>query len=259
MQRSVVYVVAKAPRPGCAKTRLSPVVTPEQAALLARGFLLDTLLIARRARGVAVRAVCRDADDAAYLRDLGGPDLDVLCQREPGLGAALEECFRDGLADGFDRVAALGSDSPTLPSEMLERAFAALDGHDVAIGPSDDGGYHLLAARAVHPSLFRDMVWSTADVCRETLARSAAAGLRSAVLPRWYDVDTPECLRRLITDLEAGPPDLAPHTRRTLAALTPGRGGNRFDFPLASVESGPHHWGHPNDDPNGRDARRPSR
>ncbi|MBA2448258.1 MAG: TIGR04282 family arsenosugar biosynthesis glycosyltransferase [Chloroflexi bacterium] len=219
MQRSVVYIVAKAPRSGAAKTRLSPMLSTDRAAEVAHGFLLDTLLLARRARGVAVRAVCRDADEARIVRALGGPSLDVLCQREPGLGAALEECFHHGLSDGYGTVAVLGSDSPTLPAAHIEQAFAALGEHDVAIGPSEDGGYYLLAARATHPTLFREMIWSTDQVCRATLERCAAAGLRATLLAEWYDVDTPACLQRLTRDLEALPADVAPHTRLTLAEI----------------------------------------
>ena len=220
---AVVYVVAKAPHAGAVKTRLQPAVAPAEAADLARAFLLDTLSLARRARGVVVRAVCRDVADAAAVRALGGPDLDVLCQREPGLGAALKECFRHGLADGFDAVAVLGSDSPTLPPPVLEAAFAALDAHEVALGPCDDGGYYLLAARAVHPTLFREMTWSTCRVVDETLARCAAAGLRTTLLPTWYDVDTPADLDRLRTDLAAAPTDVAPCTRAVLSTIAPAR------------------------------------
>ncbi len=219
MLPSAVYVVAKAPRPGLVKTRLSPRVSLEQAASLARAFLLDTLLLARHARHVVVRAVCRDPAEAAIVRELGGATLEVLCQGEPGLGAALEECFYHGIADGFDRVAVLGSDSPTLPSELVEQAFATLDRHDVAIGPSEDGGYYLLAARALHPSLFRGMVWSTDTVFHETLARCRRDGLCSAILPSWYDVDTGDCLARLIRELDVASPGTAPNTRLALQAI----------------------------------------
>jgi uncharacterized protein len=218
----VVYVVAKAPRAGAVKTRLVPPLTPEEAAALARAFLLDTLALARAARGVEVRAVCRDAADAAAVRAIGGADLQVLCQHTPGLGGALEECFAHGLADGFGAVAVLGSDSPTLPSAIVEQTFAALDRADVAIGPTDDGGYYVLAARAVHPTLFREMVWSTDRVFGETVARCTAANLRVATLPRWYDVDTPDDLDRLRAELGAGRAERAPSTRSVLAgALDP--------------------------------------
>jgi uncharacterized protein len=215
MADSVVYVVAKAPRPGAVKTRLSPILDPEQSAALARGFLLDTLATVRAATGVATRVVCRDPADASAIREMVG-EVDLLCQRGDGLGAALEECFQAGLAAGFARVAVLGSDSPTLPGWIIGRAFASLDACDIAIGPTEDGGYYLLAARVLHPTLFRGMVWSTDSVFRETLARCEAAGLLTTILPTWYDVDAPDDLERLRSDLAAGPPDVAPHTRRAL-------------------------------------------
>ena len=221
MCASVVYIVAKAPRPGHAKTRLAPVLTSEQGSAMARAFLLDTLDVARRARGVAVRVICPGEADAAYLRHLCGRDVGLVCQPGFGLGAALEACFRHGLADGFGKVAVLGSDSPTLSPRVIERAFAALDDHELAIGPSEDGGYYLLGARAVHPSLFRDMVWSTDRVYAETLIRAGRAGLRAATLPRWYDVDTPEDLARLARDVAMGRSTRAPHSRRALAAIRP--------------------------------------
>jgi len=224
MADRVVYVVAKAPRPGAVKTRLSPILGPERAAALARGFLLDTLAIVRDANGVAARVVCPDPADGLAIRELVG-EVDLLCQRGDGLGAALEECFQAGLTGGFSRVAVLGSDSPTLPSWVVGRSFASLDACEVAIGPTEDGGYYLLAARAAYPTLFREMVWSTDSVFRETLARCEAAGLRTTVLPTWYDIDTPDDLERLRRELAAGPSDLAPHTRRALEPVAAnGRG-----------------------------------
>jgi rSAM/selenodomain-associated transferase 1 len=219
MSSSVVYIVAKGPQPGVAKTRLTPPLTPEQGARVASAFLLDVVDLVRRPGGPAVRAMCRNQMDAALIRALCGERLKVLCQRRPGLGAALEECFDHGLADGFAKVAVLGGDTPTLPSRLVEEAFVALDTHDVVVGPSEDGGYYLLGARAVHPLLFRSMTWSTDRVFHETIERARSGDLRTAVLASWYDVDTPEDLNRLARYLEQGDPDLAPHTRRALASL----------------------------------------
>ena len=219
MNSSVVYIVAKAPRPGTAKTRLSPPLTPEQAARVAEAFLLDVLGLARQARALVVRAMCRDQSDLDHIRQLCGRHVEVLCQLEPGLSAALEECFIHGLADGFAKVAVLGGDSPTLPPGLIEQAFDALDSHDVVVGPTEDGGYYLLGARAAHPMLLRGMVWSTDRVFEDTMARARGAGLETAVLPPWYDVDTPEDLARIARDLESGPSGLAPHTRDVLKAV----------------------------------------
>jgi rSAM/selenodomain-associated transferase 1 len=220
-RRSVVYVVAKAPRPGACKTRLCPPLTPAQAAQLAGAFLADAVAVIVAA-GLAPRVVCRDAEEQALLNALVGDVAEVRVQQGCGLGDALEGAFREGLADGFNAVGVLGADSPTLAPAVLRHGFAALAaGADVAFGPSEDGGYYLLAASAVHPPLFRDMVWITDQVAAETLRRCRALDLRVHHLPTWYDVDEAASLDRLRADLRQTPPTLAPRTRTTLARMAP--------------------------------------
>ena len=215
----VVYVVAKAPQPGVSKTRLCPPLTPDQASQVARAFLYDTLANATLA-GVTPRLVCRTASEQHELRRLVGALTQVSMQSGAGLGDALVSAFRDGLADGFTAVAVLGADTPTLPVLVIREAFAALtNGADVALGPADDGGYYLLAARGVHPSLFYDMPWSTSGVASETLRRCRALGLRTHMLPAWYDVDDAASLAILRMDLRQLPVSTAPQTRAALEAL----------------------------------------
>jgi glycosyltransferase A (GT-A) superfamily protein (DUF2064 family) len=124
------------------------------------------------------------------------------------------------LDDGFAAVGVLGADIPTLPAATIRRAFAAVAaGADIALGPSADGGYYLLVARRLHAELFHGMVWSTATVADETLARCRALGLRVQLMPEWYDVDDAAALVQLEVELAAGPADLAPATRAVLAAV----------------------------------------
>jgi glycosyltransferase A (GT-A) superfamily protein (DUF2064 family) len=154
------------------------------------------------------------------LRRLVGPPTQVSIQCGAGLGDALDGAFREGVADGFATVALLGADRPTLPALVIREAFAALtNGADVALGPAEDGGYYLLAARRVYPWLFRDMPWSTDGVASETLRRCRALGLRTHVLPAWYDVDDAVSLAILRMDLRRLPVSTAPHTRAALEAL----------------------------------------
>ena len=224
--RSLVYVVAKAPRAGQAKTRLCPPLTPDQSARLAAAFLQDTVTLAQLA-GVDVRLICRDEEERAALiaGDAGRAGaVTVYIQQGSGLGAALESAFVQGLADGYQAVAVLGADTPTLPPAIVAEAFAALQADiDVALGPSDDGGYYLLAARRLYPPLFRDMTWSTNQVTAQTLHRCAVLGLRTHLLPEWSDVDDAASLARLIThlDSETTGPDVASHTREALHKLHP--------------------------------------
>ena len=91
--------------------------------------------------------------------------------------------------------------------------------NDVALGPAEDGGYYLLAAHGVHPSLFYDMPWSTSGVASETLRRCRALRLRTHMLPVWYDIDDAASLASLRRDLRRLPVSTAPHTRAALEAL----------------------------------------
>ena len=137
-------------------------------------------------------------------------------QRGDGLGARMQRAFLETFAAGYERLVIVGTDHPTLPSAFVEEAFEALrEPLAVSIGPSEDGGYYLLGMNEFYPQLFVGMRYSHADVFQETLARAERTSAALTVLPLWYDVDTPEALRRLRQDLED--PDVrAPHTRRVL-------------------------------------------
>ena len=178
-----VLVVAKAPVPGRAKTRLVPPLSAEQAAALSRALLLDTL-DACRAQGFEPGILCAETGDE--LRRVVGPDVELEAQE--GLGLA------DALRLGIRRhapVALVSGDVPGLPPDSLARSFAALDdGADVVLGPATDGGYWLVAMREPHEAPFERIPWSTPAVLETTLARCADAGLRVELVDRWPDLDT---------------------------------------------------------------------
>jgi uncharacterized protein len=225
----VVYIVAKAPSAGVSKTRLCPPLQSGQAAELALAFLVDTLACVYRA-GCTARVMCRDKAEQSALQHSLGVTTQVSVQGGHGLGDALETAFREGVEDGLAAVAVLGADSPTLPSWILRGAFRALSGGaDAVLGPSEDGGYYLLAARRLHSALFRDMPWSTNRVTAVTLDRCRQAGLRTHVLPTWYDVDDAVALTRLGADLARAPASLAPQTRAVLDACFAANGAPAAD------------------------------
>src|SRR6185295_15406019 len=89
------------------------------------------------------------------------------------------------------RAVLIGSDAPTVTAEAIRAAFGALRRARVVIGPSVDGGYYLLGVRAPLPPIFTRMAWGSARVLARTLAVLRAARITPAVLPCWYDVDTP--------------------------------------------------------------------
>jgi len=82
-------------------------------------------------------------------------------QGEGDLGARMAQAVQWALDAGYERVALIGSDCVGMDQVFIEEMFAALDEHDVVLGPSTDGGYYLIGLKAVYPWLFDDIEWST--------------------------------------------------------------------------------------------------
>lgn len=202
MRDDLLIVMAKAPVAGRVKTRLG--MPPEAAAALARAFLLD--LVDRHREAPYALEVALDG--AAELPCPAFP------QADGDLGDRLEAAAARGL-ERHRRVALIGSDLPHLSIGDVLAAFGALDRSDVAIGPSWDGGYYLLAMSRPLP-LFGGMPWSSPELLDRTLEEVARLGLRATILPVRRDVDTPE-------DLETGRAELmtdaTPRTRDVLRSL----------------------------------------
>jgi rSAM/selenodomain-associated transferase 1 len=218
MSAKALVVMAKRPFPGQTKTRLVPPFTLEEAAALYESFLHDTLELARAVANVTpfVAYTPADIETAAYFCHLA-PDFELVAQTGPTLGERLDGVLTGCLDKSFDQVAAMNSDSPTLPPAYLDEAFNRLDDPDtdVVIGPCDDGGYYLIGWKQPHPRLVREVQMSTDQVLVDTLAIAAAEKLNVSLLPPWFDVDNLADLRRILLDRSESPSG-AIHTRRFL-------------------------------------------
>jgi rSAM/selenodomain-associated transferase 1 len=221
--RSALIVVGKAPEAGLTKTRLVPPLTPLEAAELYRAFLLDAVDLGLKVDCERL-SVVHPRGAAPALKKLLPPPVHLVEQPTSGLGDALAFAFERHFESGFERVVLIGSDNPSLPAEPVEQAFAALDSHDLSIGPSADGGYYLIGLRQAHLDVFQGIAWSTPQVYAQTLSRARRLNLRVHAGREWYDVDTPADLERLRLDLRSASEAVARHTRaamRRLAEATP--------------------------------------
>jgi uncharacterized protein len=208
------FIVAKAPIPGRAKTRLVPPLTAEQAAGLQEALLLDTLEACRAEAETAL--LHADASDAPVLARLVGPEVPLVLQDGRGLGDALRLGMARGLAEG--PAALVSADIPAFPAGSLSRAFSLLEERaaDVVLGPALDGGYWLIAMREPSEVPFHGIPWSTPAACAVTVQRCREGGLEVATLEPWRDVDTIVDLAFLLREA-AGLP--APRTVGALEAL----------------------------------------
>ena len=198
MTEAQLLVVAKEPVPGRVKTRLSPALTPQQAAAVAQAALEDTLDAVRRTE-VDHRVLVLDghvaADGFRLQRQHGGP----LDER---LAAALDEAqARTPLP-----VLLIGMDTPQLTEVLLEKALATLlsPGVDAVLGLAEDGGWWALGLTRPQGALVRGVPTSRPDTGSRQRARLTGAGLHVVDLPVLRDVDTVDDLEPVAREAPDG-------------------------------------------------------
>jgi rSAM/selenodomain-associated transferase 1 len=177
-----ILVLAKAPEPGHAKTRLSPPLTLAEAAHLAGAALKDTLAAVACTRA-GRRALVLDGP----ITNMPLDGFDVIPQRGDGLAARIAAAFEDAGAPAL----LIAMDTPQITPDLLERSCSLLldPAVDAVIGPAHDGGYWGIGMKEVRPDVFLDVPMSTSTTLRAQRERLAIEGLRCRSLPMLRDVD----------------------------------------------------------------------
>src|SRR5215472_4051267 len=199
-----LVIMAKAPRPGMVKTRLSQSLPSLAVTALYRCLLEDTAALAKSLSGVEVAVMCPESDTDELAQFLG-TTTQVVAQKGEGLAAGLNSVFTHFTGAVQQCVIAFNSDSPHLSPLVLDSAFATLATCDVVVGPTHDGGYYLVGAKAAHPALFEDDGMGTGSALDKLLARAQALQLSTGLTEPFYDIDVADDLIRLARELEAAP------------------------------------------------------
>lgn len=175
---TTLLVIAKQPRPGRVKTRLTPPFTPAEAAALAEAALADTLgaVAATPARR---RVLVLDGAPGPWLP----PGFDVVPQGTGGL----DERLADAFAGCTGPALLIGMDTPQVTPDLLDVDFRGCDAY---FGPAEDGGFWALGLARPEPALLRGVPMSTPVTGAVQRERLLAAGLRVRDLPPLRDVDT---------------------------------------------------------------------
>jgi hypothetical protein len=213
MNRTLI-IMAKAPRPGAVKTRLEKILPVHVVIELYRCLLNDTIALAQTLDQVEIAMMC-PANDVEDLSLAVAQSVRVVPQTGSGLAAALDSVFAQFAATG-QPVIAFNSDSPHLPASVLKSGFDALEACDLVVGPTHDGGYYLVGARAFHPSLFSHDGMGTATALEALLSRADALHLKVRLLDPFYDIDVSEDLSQLAEELQRIP-EKAPRTAKWLS------------------------------------------
>ena len=220
--RRAIGVMARAPLPGRCKTRLLAVHSAEWVSGLYAAMLRDVLdgLQGVNADDYVV-FVAPPAGEAAdddmkvalevLARHVHAPWKLVVVEGDDRSARALH-AFQSMFARGATYALLSGSDAPSFPTEPLEEALADEATKDqVLVGPSEDGGYHVLGMSKLEPRLMHGIPWDTPAVMEMTRLRCRELGLTLRELPKWYDVDEPSDVLALIDELRTHP-ERAPRT-----------------------------------------------
>ena len=211
------------------KTRLTHGLPPDTAAALRTALLLDAMEAAL-ASGWPLHVYLDPGDHLDGIVGLLDRDRDLAraldrCrfhqQGQGDLGLRMTDAMRRTLDGGHDAVVLTGSDVPDLPADALCDAVAALHVGErderLVFGPASDGGFYLVAATRVVPSVFDGVAWGRGAVLDAVMARARTAGRDIVLVSPWHDVDTPTDLARIMAGDEA----TARRTRLVARSLQP--------------------------------------
>ena len=191
-----VAILARAPIPGAAKTRLIPALGAAGAARLQRWMLQRTVAMALVADVGPVSLWCAGDPahpDFAVCRAFGRVDLQP--QPEGDLGERMLAAIASSSTPAGKLV--IGTDCPALGAAQLRESARALGDHDAVVIPAEDGGYVLIGMKTPAPEAFAGVDWGSARVMAQTRQRLAALGWRWQEADPLWDVDLPQDLERL--------------------------------------------------------------
>ena len=197
-----VAIMAKAPIPGLAKTRLISTLGAHAAAVLQERLTeraVETAFAA--AIGPVTLWATPDSRHSAFQALAKNFPLALATQPDGDLGARMLAAVT--AAKGPALV--IGTDCPALSADHLRAAAQALHGHDVVLIPAEDGGYVSIGMGKPHEALFGDISWGTAGVLDETRTKIRAEGLKACEIETLWDVDGADDFARLEREF----PDLA--------------------------------------------------
>jgi uncharacterized protein len=190
-----VLVVAKAPVPGLAKTRLAATVGQQAAADIAAAALLDTLdAVAAAPVQARVVALTGNLDDASSSGEIRSrlADFTVVAQRGVGFAERLANAHEDAsrVADGLP-ILQIGMDTPQVTDALLVECARFLLDSEAVLGMARDGGWWVLGVHdAASAGCLRTVAMSRSDTGESTLSALRSTGLNVDLVPELVDVDT---------------------------------------------------------------------
>ena len=191
IDKELLIIFLRNPQLGKVKTRLASSIGEVQALEIYN-------LLLNRTRTITQGLDC---DKIVYYSDFIDNDDDwsstnykKALQMGDSLGQKMHHAFQQGFDSGYNKIGIIGSDCYELDQHAIEQAFNELNKQDLVVGPASDGGYYLLGIKKMAPSLFKNKLWSTPLVLKDTLKDAEDLGLSVKLLQQLNDVDSEDDL-----------------------------------------------------------------
>ncbi|MGB5378887.1 TIGR04282 family arsenosugar biosynthesis glycosyltransferase [Muriicola sp.] len=165
---NLLLIFIRNPELGKCKTRLAAAVGDETA-LAIYIFLLEHTVTVTQPLDVTKEV---HYSNCIMEDDLWNPKIyHKKLQLGSDLGERMANAFTAGFKAGYKRIVIIGSDLYDLSTEDLKNAFSKLESNEIVIGPAKDGGYYLLGMTQNEPAIFKNKIWGTSTVLKDTLAQ----------------------------------------------------------------------------------------
>lgn len=198
---NAVIVFARYPRQGKVKTRLGRTLGSEFAAgfykLMAEHSFNTCMSLSLESHGLHL--FYDNSDDLELVKNWVDSRFTLHFQEGTNLGDKMKHAFRTIFNDHYEKVIIMGTDCPEINVNILLKTFEELSNHNIAAGPSTDGGYYLLGMNNFYPFLFDGIEWSSNTVYSETIKKITENKLSMFVLPELIDIDTEADLKKWLS------------------------------------------------------------
>lgn len=183
--KKLLLIFTRNPELGKVKTRLAATIGDSVALEIYKDLIQQTVNASKDLK------YDKEVHYAEELKNNDAWDNEIFIKKSQSgldLGSRMENAFKQGFQNSYEQIIIIGSDLPEISEQILTDAFSALNKHDFVIGPASDGGYYLLGMKSLHPEIFKNKVWSTDSVFKDTLENIKTESVK--ILETRNDIDT---------------------------------------------------------------------
>jgi uncharacterized protein len=194
-EQNTIIIFCKYPVEGNVKTRIAKTIGNEFAVNLYKLLSEYTFQELLKTENVFQYLFYDNIAERDNIKKWAGAEFSFELQEGNDLGEKMYNAFKKVIDRGSTKTIIVGTDIPDISSDVIQKAFQALNNSDVVIGPAKDGGYYLLGMKKLFRSFFTGIEWSKDTVLKKTLEKINSLDLSYSMLPELIDIDTEEDLK----------------------------------------------------------------